>query len=126
MNNQTIEKKILSMFGLAARAGRIASGEFQTETAIKASTAFLVIVATDSSNNTKKLFHDKCSFYKVPVVEFGTKEELGHAIGKEYRASLAILDAGFAEAIIKKIEGLEQEKSLLSDNEVIRNNNGGK
>lgn len=102
MNNQF--QKILSMFGLAARAGRIASGEFQTETAVKAGTACLVVVAEDASDNTKKLFRDKCSFYKVPVVTFGTKEELGHAIGKEYRASLGILDAGFAGAIMKKLE----------------------
>ena len=102
MNNQF--QKVLSMFGLAARAGRIASGEFQTETAVKAGTACLVVVAEDASDNTKKLFHDKCSFYKVPVVTFGTKEELGHAIGKEFRASLAILDAGFAGAIMKKLE----------------------
>ena len=102
MNNQA-DKRILSMFGLAARAGRIASGEFQTETAVKAGTACLVIVAEDASANTKKLFQDKCSFYKVPVITFGTKEELGHAIGKEFRASLAILDTGFAEAVMKKI-----------------------
>lgn len=102
MNNQETKKKILSLFGLAARAGKIASGEFQTETAVKSGTAFLVVIAQDASNNTKKLFQDKCSFYKIPILILGTKEELGHAIGKEYRASLAILDAGFAEAIIKK------------------------
>ncbi len=100
MNNRA-DKKMLSMFGLAARAGRLASGEFQTETAVKDGTACLVIVAEDASDNTKKLFHDKCSFYKVPFICFGSKEELGHAIGKEYRASLAILDAGFAEAVMK-------------------------
>lgn len=102
MNNQETKKKILSLFGLATRAGKIASGEFQTETAVKSGTAFLVIIAQDASENTKKLFQDKCSFYKIPILILGTKEELGHAIGKEYRASLAILDAGFAEAIIKK------------------------
>ena len=100
MNNEKIEKKILSLFGLATRAGKIASGEFQTETAVKSGTAFLVVIAKDASDNTKKLFQDKCSFYKIPIIFLGTKEELGHAIGKEYRASLAILDKGFAEAII--------------------------
>ena len=107
MNKKT-DVKILSMFGLAARAGRIASGEFQTETAVKAGTACLVVVAEDASANTKKLFHDKCSFYKVPLITVGTKEELGHAIGKEFRASLAILDEGFAKAVMKKIESLSQ------------------
>ena len=103
MDNKVTDKKILSLFGLAARAGRLASGEFQTETAVKSGTACLVVVAEDASDNTKKLFQDKCSFYKVPVIVLGSKEELGKAIGKEYRASLAILDAGFAEAVMKKI-----------------------
>ena len=103
MNNEKIEKKILSLFGLATRAGKVASGEFQTETAVKSQTAFLVVVANDASNNTKKLFQDKCSFYKIPMIFFGTKEELGHAIGKEFRASLAVLDAGFATAVMQKL-----------------------
>ena len=111
--NNTAEKKVLSLFGLAARAGRIASGEFQTEAAIKDGTAKLVVVAEDASANTKKLFHDKCSFYKVPVFTFGTKEELGHAIGKEFRASLAVLDEGFANEMMKKMEDCQD-------------NNGGK
>ena len=115
MNNQA-DKRILSMFGLAARAGRIASGEFQTETAVKDGTAQLVVVAEDASDNTKKLFRDKGSFYKVPVITLGTKEELGHAIGKEFRASLAILDEGFATAIMKKMN----QESLG------QGNNGGK
>lgn len=102
LSNQA-DKKVFSLFGLAARAGRIASGEFQTETAVKTGTARLVVVAEDASDNTKKLFGDKCSFYQVPLFVFGTKEELGHAIGKECRASLAILDAGLAEAVRKKL-----------------------
>ena len=94
--------KALSLISLATKAGKIASGEFCTEKEIKTGYAELVIVAEDASDNTKKLFHDKCSFYKVPIIAMGTKEELGHAIGKEYRACVAILDAGFAEAVMKK------------------------
>lgn len=102
MSNQA-DAKILSLFGLAARAGRIASGEFQTETAVKTGTAYLVVVAEDASDNTKKLFRDKCAYYNIPVVTYGTKEELGHAIGKEFRASLAVLDEGFTKAVMKKM-----------------------
>ena len=101
MNNT--DKKFLSMIGLAAKAGKIASGEFQTETAVKTGTAKLVLVAEDASENTKKLFSDKCSYYKIPVCILGTKEELGKAIGKEYRASVAVLEEGFANAIKTKI-----------------------
>ena len=42
-----------------------------------------------------------CTYYEVPYYEFGGKEELGHALGKEMRASLAIQDEGFSKAILK-------------------------
>lgn len=85
------------------RGRNLVSGEFQTEEAVKTGSAMLVIVAEDASANTKKLFHDKCSFYEVPVYEYGTKEELGRAIGKDIRSSLAVCDAGLADAIIKHL-----------------------
>ena len=98
------QNKVLSLLGLSARAGKVASGEFAAETAVKSGKAALVIVAEDASANTKKLFHDKCSFYEVPVFDYGTKETLGHAIGKEFRASVAVLDSGLANAIISHLE----------------------
>ena len=45
-----------------------------------------------------------CSFYEVPVVSYAAKEELGHAIGKEFRASIAVTDQGFAEALLKQLD----------------------
>lgn len=80
------------------------SGEFQTLEAVKKGSAMLVIIAGDASANTKKLFTNKCTFYEVPVREFGTKEELGRAIGRDMRSSLGVCDAGLAEAIVKQLE----------------------
>ena len=95
------KKQILNMIGLATRAGKTVSGEFSTEKAVKGGKACLVIVSEEASGNTKKLFTDKCTYYKVPICYFGGKGELGHAIGKEMRASLAVTDEGFAKAIVK-------------------------
>lgn len=44
-----------------------------------------------------------CTYYEVPYFEFGSKEELGHATGREMRASLAVQDAGFSEAMKKQL-----------------------
>jgi ribosomal protein L7Ae-like RNA K-turn-binding protein len=98
------QDKVLSLIGLATKAGNIASGEFSTEKAVKEGKANLVIVAEDASDNTKKLFTNMCTFYKVPIYFYGLKTELGHAMGKEFRASLALLDKGFANAVIKKLD----------------------
>lgn len=96
--------KILSLLGLAAKSGNIVSGEFMVEKLVKAKKAFLVIVAEDTSDSSKKSYMDMCTFYHTPIYFYGTKESLGHFIGKEMRASVAITDKGFAGSIEKLLK----------------------
>ena len=96
--------KALSLISLATKAGKTASGEFCTEKEVKSGKAELVIVAEDASDNTKQKFKNMCEFYEVPIYFYGDKDTLGHAMGKEFRASLAVTDAGFAKGIAKQIE----------------------
>ncbi len=93
--------KVLGLLGLATRAGKTVSGEFSTEKAVKSGKAYMVLVSEESSDNTKKKFRSMCAYYEVPYYEFGGKEELGHAMGKEMRASAAVTDEGFSGAIKK-------------------------
>ena len=99
--------KVLSLIGLAVRAGRCVSGEAKTESETKSGRAALVIVASDASENTKKKFQNMCEFYRVPIYIYGDKDTLGHAMGKEFRASLAILDEGFADGIQRELKNRE-------------------
>ena len=99
MNN----KKILSMIGLATKAGKTVSGEFSTEKSVKSGKGFLVLVAGDASENTKKKFRNMCEFYEVPIYFLSDKESLGRAMGKEFRACLAVQDGNFAKAIMKEV-----------------------
>ncbi len=96
--------KILSLLGLAMKAGKIVSGEFSTEKAVKTGKGYLVVVAEEASDNTKKKFSNMCHFYQVPIAYLGTKEELGRTIGKEFRASLAVLDENFTKAILQQLD----------------------
>lgn len=96
--------KALSLVSLATKAGKTASGEFCTEKEVKIGMAELVIVAEDASDNTKKKFKNMCDFYEVPIYFYGDKDTLGHAMGKEFRATLAVTDAGFAKGIVKHLE----------------------
>ncbi len=98
------QNKVLALLGLAMRGRNLVSGEFQTLEAVKNGSAMLVIIAEDASANTRKLFTNKCKFYEVPIREFGTKDELGRAIGKDLRSSLGVCDAGLAEEIVKRLE----------------------
>ncbi len=95
--------KIDSLLGLAQRAGKMASGEFAVLKAVKEGKASVVLVTRDASERTKKKFRDKCTYYNVPCFEHGTMDAVGHALGKEKRVSVAVLDPGFANEIVKRL-----------------------
>ncbi len=99
-----IQNKALSMISLATKAGKTVSGEFCTEKEVKTGRAALVIVAGDASENTKKKFRNMCDYYHVPIYFYEDKDTLGHAMGKEFRASLAVLDVGFAKGIMRHLD----------------------
>ena len=85
------QNRILSRVGLATKAGKTVSGEFLTEKEIK-------------------------SGRKVPIYFYQDKDTLGHAMGKQFRASLAILDEGFAKGIK---EYLDTESNVNCIEEVV-------
>ena len=95
------------MLSLSAKAGKAVSGETSVEKAVRAGKAHIVIVSSDASDNTKKKFRNKCSFYEIPIYIYGTKESLAHAIGKDVRSSVAVTDRGLAGQIIKKLNELD-------------------
>ncbi|WP_010301401.1 YlxQ family RNA-binding protein [Kurthia senegalensis] len=95
----TTEQAIFNLLGIAASARQIVSGEEQVVKEVRTNKAKLVIVSNDASQNTTKKMHDKCAFYNVPIYTFGSREQLGHATGRESRVSLAIMDNGFAKKL---------------------------
>ena len=101
------DKKIFNLLGISTKSGKVVSGEFSTEKSVKEHKAALVIVAEDASDNTKKMFNNMCTFYNVPIYIYSDKETLGHAIGKEFRSSLAVLDVGLKNAIEKNMNSVE-------------------
>lgn len=91
--------KLLSMLGLAKRAGKVSSGGVGCEQAIKGKAAQLVIIAANASENTKKSFNNSCTYYGVRAIEYSDTESLGRAIGTEERAVVCVNDKNFAKAI---------------------------
>ena len=100
--------KGLMTLGLAARAGKVSSGEMMVEKAIRGGKAYLLLIAEDASEATKKRFTDHASYYQVPYLFVSDRETLGRAIGKDYRATVVVGDEKLA-ALIK--EQLEAEKA---------------
>ena len=97
--------KIYGLLGLCQRAGKCKSGEFAVEKSIKSGKSFLVIIPEDASDNTKKKLRNMTTYRSVPYQELRTKETLGHQLGRSERSSISIEDQGFAQAMIKYIDG---------------------
>lgn len=107
------QDKVASMIGLATKAGKVVSGAFSVEKAVKAGKAYLVIIADDSSANTKKMFKNMCEYYNVQIYFYSNKSSLGHCMGKEDRSSVAITDKGFGITIEKQLNNYE--KALIQE-----------
>ena len=86
--------RLLSLLGIAQKAGKVVSGGFLCEKSIKAKQARLVILAKDAQKNTVSTISNKCTFYNIPFGFYGSKETLGRAIGKEERSCVAVTDQG--------------------------------
>ena len=102
--------KLLSLLGIAQKAGKIVSGGFLCETAIKSREAKLVIIAEDAQKNTVSTISNKCTFYHIPYSFYGVKETLGHAIGKQERSCVAVTDQGLADSITKLLGSGKKEE----------------
>ncbi|MCD8090075.1 MAG: ribosomal L7Ae/L30e/S12e/Gadd45 family protein [Clostridiales bacterium] len=93
--------KNLFMLSLSMKAGKLITGEQSVEIAVKKGSVFLIIVPADASENTKNKFINKGKYYNIPVLIFGKRDELSHAVGKFNRTVFALTDKGLADRIYK-------------------------
>jgi ribosomal protein L7Ae-like RNA K-turn-binding protein len=92
--------KNLQLLGLASRARKIITGEELVLKEVRNNKAKLVLIAGDASLNTKKKVTDKCSYYKIPLIEVFDRYQLGLAVGKEQRVVVAVMEDGFAKKLL--------------------------
>lgn len=102
-----INKKILGLVGLAARARKISFGADSVELQIKKRKVRLIIVAEDSSTRTKEKFIKLSEQFNIPIEIMGEIDELSKAIGKSNKAIIGIEDINLASEIQKINDGGE-------------------
>lgn len=100
-----INKRILGLIGLSAKARNICFGADSVEMNIKSKKVFLVLIAEDASNRTQEKFKKICETYKIPVIIEGTIEELSKSIGKNNKAIIGIENKNLSEEIEKISNG---------------------
>lgn len=91
----------LSLLGLARRARCTIDGEGQVLEALKRNQPTVVFLASDAGDNIQKKLHDKTHRADVLLIDEFDTDTLSKAIGKTNRKAVAIIDAGFVEALKK-------------------------
>lgn len=99
--------KIYSMIGLAMKAGKIAFGADMCEEKIKKRMVSLLIIAEDTSSNTKDKFINFANIYNINIVFFGDIDMLSQSIGKVNKGVFAVLDSGFGNKIMQMVKELK-------------------
>ena len=100
-------ERILSMLGLAHKAGRVEIGEEPVGSSARARKARVILVASDAAANTVSAMKNAAAQRETPAPILTlpcTKRELGGALGVRECAALAVLDTGFALALCRKLE----------------------
>lgn len=101
-----MEDKIVNLLTLAMKSGSVVSGEDTCMSYLKKDAIYLMVIAKDASENTKKKFKDKASYRNIPIRFWKEKNILGNFIGKGPRTVVGIIDKGFAGSLIRYFDGL--------------------
>ncbi len=102
---------MLHMIGMAKRAGRLEIGEEPVSTACHGHHARLVLVASDTAENSLRRVAQFAEMGNAPLVPLPcTKGELGMALGRASCAMIAITEVGFASAVMKQLIRLEPDR----------------
>lgn len=94
---------VKSLLGFAQNAGQLVPGSTAALRAVEAGKAYLLIIACDASERLERRVKESGKARHVSTVRWGTKEDLGRAVGKRDLGVVAVCDSGFAGALEKEI-----------------------
>ncbi|NLA78664.1 MAG: hypothetical protein GX845_03855 [Erysipelothrix sp.] len=89
--------------GILRRANLLLMGTKLHE-AIAQRKVFLVVIAMDASQKSKKTILNKCKYYDCPIIFYGERQTLSKAIGKNDIVAIGILDQSFASKIYEQLK----------------------
>ena len=101
MNNK---EKSLNILGIAKRSKNLLMGTDTVINGMQSGKVKLVILASDSSENTIESFNNKCHYYNIPLNLSFLCCEISQAIGKENIKVVALCDQGLKESFEKLVK----------------------
>lgn len=94
----------LAFLGLARRAGKLALGEENSRRAVRSGKAEMILLASDAAPNALARGEELARRAGIPLIKLeGNKNRLAEALGSPLFAIAAVCDAGFAEALQKRL-----------------------
>lgn len=101
---------ILSMLGLALKAGRVEVGEEPVGAAARAKKARVIFVAQDAAPSSVRRAQSFARTGSTLCVTLpADKDALGRSLGRSGVAMCAVTDIGFAQSLVKKLAALDSE-----------------
>ncbi len=93
-----------NMIGLGQRAGMLVSGDMAVKGTLNRGKARLLVIAKDAAARTRRELSGMADSKNVPVISYGSKEELGRLIGKSPRSSVVLMDEHMVRGILGALE----------------------
>ncbi len=103
----TVERLI----SLGQRGGKLASGAFAVKSNLNRGKARLLLIANDTATQSFQELSGLAAARGVPVLYYGSKDDLGRLIGKSPRTALAITDEHMAKGILEAFERGEANRT---------------
>ena len=97
--------RLSGALGMCIRARKCVTGYESCIISLREKKSYLVLLADNASDTTKKRITDKCKYYNTNIIELdltGTLEELN--LNENIRI-ISINDINFRKLIYKKLEG---------------------
>lgn len=104
MATAAIRDRILSLIGMAAKAGKLAAGHSAVEDALAKGRARLLLFSLDLSEGTKDRILRAGGRDVLRQMTLLTKEEAGLLLGRDAAGVLAVQDDGLADALWTEYE----------------------
>ena len=101
---------ILSMLGLALKAGRVEVGEEPVGAAARAKKARVIFVAQDAAPSSMRRAQSFARTGSTLCVTLpADKDALGRSLGRSSVAMCAVTDIGFAESLVRTLAALDSK-----------------
>ena len=97
---------VLSLLGLARKAGNLIVGETLCEEGVKSKKVSLLIIASDLNDSTQNRMIKLCEAESVKYIVFSNKEDLSKSTGKENYGLFGVTNKKFSRALLDKINAL--------------------